>query len=406
MERLMISRSIAWSMSAAVAVFVLAGPAGAQQTTGPADDLKVREQAAPEAIKNSLSALRTEIKEKNLQHGVGYTRIMDLPRSARLGDVDDPKQTREWRQNINTQAEQLLKVDEQDRVGAVLQDPGMRNTLPDITKQKQVNCNASLKTFDWRTYGKVSPVRKQVCGNCWAFAAVAAYEASFLIRNNAATDGSEQYLNDCAMTDDGQHAGNCNGGLAVNGLQHMVREGEAAETADPYEGLDRPCLNPTLSLKAVAWGFVDPTVEHPSNQKIKAALCKYGPLTTRMRVVSDQIFAYTTGVYNERIPNDNVGDGHAVVIVGWDDAKGAWLIKNSWDTDWGPEKGFGWIGYNSNGIGRHTAWVTAQSTFYTSQNFEAIKQHVLRNQPIPKELRMSKPDIDQAGGAPKSLPTK
>jgi C1A family cysteine protease len=395
MELQMIVRMISSRVAVALAVLMIAGAATAQQATNLAEQLKQRELSAPDPIRNSLSALRAEIQSKKLQHGVGYTSILDQPRNTRLGDVDDPTQTKEWRMNVNQQAERLLKVDEEDRVGFLLQDPGRRSALPDITRQKEVDCNASLRAFDWRSYGKVSPVRRQVCGNCWAFAAVAAYEASYLIRNNQAEDGSEQYLNDCARTNSGQQAGSCEGGLASSALEHIVREGDSTEAIVPNEGIDRPCGKPALPLRAVAWGFVDPAVDFPSRQKIKAALCKYGPLTTRMRVVSDQLFAYTQGVYNETVNSDTEGGGHAVVIVGWDDARNAWLIKNSWGEDWGPEHGLGWIGYNSNRIGRHTAWVTAQSTFYTVQNFDRVKEQVLRNQPIPKELRPPRPgDID------------
>lgn len=48
---------------------------------------------------------------------------------------------------------------------------------------------------------------------------------------------------------------------------------------------------------------------------------------------------------------DNLDGGHAVVVVGYDDArkigksKGALLIRNSWGTAWG-EKGYGWLPYD------------------------------------------------------------
>jgi len=46
---------------------------------------------------------------------------------------------------------------------------------------------------------------------------------------------------------------------------------------------------------------------------------------------------------------------HAVAIVGFDDARGVWIIKNSWGTDEG-DGGFYLVSYDSCGIEnqRHT----------------------------------------------------
>ena len=329
--------------------------------------LQQREASAPPAIRAKLEAFRAILRQNRLNFTVGYTRALDQPRQTLLGDQDDPRMTPMRRIQVTNDALQTLRADEDARVKYLLANPDMRRVLPDINNLT-LGCNAGLRSFDWRTYGKVTPIRHQICGNCWAFAATAAYESAQLMRNNAMTDESEQYANDCATTDDGADAGSCGGGLATNALQHFVRVGDATEASDHYTGTDNMCSNPPTPMKAIAWGYVDPTVDFASREKIKQALCTYGPLTTRMRVVSDAIFAYTGGtpptdVYNEPVASDTDGGGHAVLIVGWDDNRGAWLIKNSWDTDWG-ENGFGWIGYNSNRIGRHTAWIKARSNFY------------------------------------------
>jgi hypothetical protein len=47
------------------------------------------------------------------------------------------------------------------------------------------------------------------------------------------------------------------------------------------------------------------------------------------------------------------------MIIGWDDTKQAWLMRNSWSTTWG-DSGYAWIKYNSNNIGRRAAWVVAK----------------------------------------------
>src|SRR5262245_29580775 len=65
-------------------------------------------------------------------------------------------------------------------------------------------CDASMARFDWRDSGKVSEVQNQgSCGSCWAFAANAAYESSYLIENNlkagsAVVNSSEQQVLDCS----------------------------------------------------------------------------------------------------------------------------------------------------------------------------------------------------------------
>jgi C1A family cysteine protease len=43
--------------------------------------------------------------------------------------------------------------------------------------------------------------------------------------------------------------------------------------------------------------------------------------------------------------DDIPGEGHAMVVIGYDDAKGAFLIQNSGGMSWG-NKGYGWFGYD------------------------------------------------------------
>jgi cathepsin L len=103
------------------------------------------------------------------------------------------------------------------------------------------------------------------------------------------------------------------------------------------------------------WGYVGSSQGTPSVTAIKTAIYKYGGVSAC--VYADQYFqGYTGGVFTstDRWSQCN----HAILLVGWDDTKGAWLLKNSWSPSWGID-GFMWIKYSANSVGYAAVWVTA-----------------------------------------------
>ena len=77
-------------------------------------------------------------------------------------------------------------------------------------------------------------------------------------------------------------------------------------------------------------------------EEIKRALIEYGPLVICFPVYQDFMY-YKRGVYRHRW-GPRVG-GHLVALVGYDDSKQCWIVKNSWGTEWGNH---GWfkMGYD------------------------------------------------------------
>src|SRR5262249_39263695 len=118
-------------------------------------------------------------------------------------------------------------------------------------------------------------------------------------------------------------------------------------------------------LKALTWDYVNyPPDKIPTVPQLKTALLEHGPLVVLVRV-TDAFKAYRGGVFNERERGEV---NHAVTLIGWDDSKKAWLIQNSWGSDWGTKirldntdfGGFMWIAWNSNSVGKYAAWLDAK----------------------------------------------
>jgi hypothetical protein len=145
------------------------------------------------------------------------------------------------------------------------------------------------------------------------------------------------------------------GAQVKNGVEYQVFLPKAKHEYTP--GQKFSCAPDNGFVKALSWDYVNsPPDKMPSVEQLKTALVKHGPLAAPIRY-DECLGNYRGGVFNEK----NLGTvNHVVLLVGWDDAKEAWLIKNSWGEDWG-EKGFGWIKYGSNNIGVFAAWIDARN---------------------------------------------
>jgi C1A family cysteine protease len=348
-------------------VALFAGAAHAQQD--PERTNALSEVGAPPEVKRKLQQMRGEARSNNLGYTVGNTKALSRPNSELLGDIDDPNVTPEQRAEQNRRSQELIERDNQLR----------QQTIKDKRSQTEMQrtvCSPASQKFHWYGENKVPPIRDQGgCGDCWAFAAVGAYESSYMIVNSKSADASEQYLLDCARVADNKPAGNCTGGLAALAFTHMSRAGVATRKTVPYTAKERTCTNPATPYKVITWGYVNPHQDFPSRDEIKKAICDYGPVATRMRVVSENFKAYTGGVYRENVQSDDAGGGHAVVLVGWDDSKGAWLMRNSWGKDWGLN-GYAWMAYGSNRIGRQSTWVRAANASYPIDSVEVLRKQL------------------------------
>jgi cathepsin L len=314
-----------------------------------------RLQTASPAIRSKVKAVQEEVRQNNLTFSVGYTEAMDRPLTELARTVPPQNLAAEMaKQNAFVkEASSILGASPASSLRMSGRRPhGASSNGCDPTPAPSptpANCT-SATVYDLRTQGVMTPVRNQGnCGSCWAFSAMGSYEASYLARNGLQIDTSEQYILGCA------NSGTCNGGWYGTVFQWMLTNGVADEASAPYTAKDSSCVKGVSTpYKADLWGYVSPSSSIPTVSQIKQSICDHGAVTAAV-YVSNGFQAYTSGVFNEKKTNTI---NHGIVLAGWDDNKGAWLLKNSWGSNWG-DGGYMWIAYGSNSVGYGAAWVTA-----------------------------------------------
>ena len=233
-------------------------------------------------------------------------------------------------------------------------------------------------SYDARDDGIVTPAKNQgSCGSCWAFAGTGAMESHLLkFLSTGPYDLSEQQQVSCNTS-----MGGCSGG-SLNCIKYWITHGPIFESCFPYTASDAtPCSYTCDELENRVVDFY--TV---SNNDFKTSLYEDGPSYWRFTVYSDFSSFWHTASPGQVYTNTSstVSGGHAVLLIGWDDSKGAYLCKNSWGTTAGP---------NNDG----TFWI-AYSGHAHSLNFDMANFHITGNPITPDngmyELRLDNTDPD------------
>lgn len=238
---------------------------------------------------------------------------------------------------------------------------------------------------NWKDCTVISKVRDQSsCGSCWAFGSTEAFEDRRCIATKEDIEFSSQDTAACCKGFACGLSMGCNGGQPSAALQWMTTKG-VVTGGDYYDiGSGKTCL--PYSLKPCAH-HVPPTSKYPKCpsseyptpscsqscseskygtdyssdkkkggnaysvsgvEKIKQELMTNGPLAVAFTVYEDFV-AYKSGVY-KHTTGQALG-GHAVEMIGWgvEDGEDYWLVKNSWNEQWG-DGGFFKIAHNECGI--------------------------------------------------------
>ena len=209
-------------------------------------------------------------------------------------------------------------------------------------------------SFDLRDEGRVSPVKNQGAeGNCWAFGTFASLESYLLPAEE--WDFSENNMKNIinAEFDVGE------GGNREMSSAYLARwSGPVLEADDPYVAGSTSSPDVLPPVKRVHDVLFLPERADPlDNDNVKWALTEYGAVQVSFWSTLSGYNADTHAFYQ----NQKTSSNHAVAIVGWDDTyarsnfntnppgDGAFIVKNSWGTDWGDE-GFFYLSYYDTSI--------------------------------------------------------
>jgi len=157
--------------------------------------------------------------------------------------------------------------------------------------------------------------------------------------NTLPTLAPEQIV-DCDTVDQG-----CNGGDTPTAFEYVTQAGGLeSETDYPYtagdSGSGGTCTFDSTKVVAKISNFtwVIPecldSCDKQSMSQVQTKLATVGPFA--ICVFAEPWQDYSGGIFNDQgCSHDAPSLDHCVQMVGYDNGGGYWIVRNSWNTDWG-----------------------------------------------------------------------
>lgn len=195
--------------------------------------------------------------------------------------------------------------------------------------------------------GMCSPIEDQGhIGSCAANAVVGAMEYHQRLKGRGVTDLSRLFLyyNARKLADKEQQD---SGTFIHHAMAAVLAWGVCPEAMWPYQRAmwsTKPadsCYRAALEFEAVSYARA------PLGPACKQALAMGLPVVFGAVIPGSMLQVEAREVGRMSVPTDAwpaPGGGHAMLIVGYDDAEGTWIVRNSWGLEWGDE-GHGYVPY-------------------------------------------------------------
>jgi C1A family cysteine protease len=134
------------------------------------------------------------------------------------------------------------------------------------------------------------------------------------------------------------------GATMTAGLQVLQDTGVAPDSAWPYNIPQFKVKPSQAAYDAAGANKVHHATQVKGLDDVKTVVAKGGAVAIGFQVYQSFMKIGADGVMPMPKPTERVVGGHAVLVVGYDDAKKAVLVRNSWGTKWGQE-GYFWMPY-------------------------------------------------------------